>query len=144
MSFSIVEVDNIDTISTGELKVVLSQPTTPYGATSVKICDYLSSKDVQIRNYTVTDTKNLIIQSLCSGSAASNGGSVCELWYDPDGVENANSELICIQYTNGSNATASVLDTYGPGDNIKRIRLIMKPVLTSTRSIFFCWKGYEE
>jgi hypothetical protein len=92
--------------------------------------------------YTITNTKTLVIQIFSAGSEAATGGSVTELFEDPNGDLSVLNRIGTI-FSNGDNANESIQQEFS-GDGTRRIVLRQRGYIASAREMFGRWQGYEE
>ena len=91
--------------------------------------------------YTITNGKTLTIQRLSAGSEETTGGSVVELFEDPNGNLTGMTRIETI-FTNGNSGNVDIgLDFIGNGT--RRIVLRRRGFTSSAREMFGRWQGFE-
>jgi len=130
--------------SDGSVNVVASSVTTPTGATQVieeNFQDIASTAGVDTI-YTITNGTTLTIQTLESGSESGVGGSVAELYEDPNGDLSVLNIIDAI-FTDAS-TTFVPINLDFDGDGTRRIVMRQRGYNASAREMFSRWVGYEE
>ena len=92
--------------------------------------------------YTITNAKTLTIQRLDGGSEENTGGSVVELFYDPNANLTGMTRLGVI-YLNGSSNNQFIEQQF-TGNGTRRIVLRARGFSSNSREMFRRWIGYEE
>jgi hypothetical protein len=129
----------------GSINTVNVSISTPSTATAVVEENFASiSSTVGVDTiYTITNTKTLTIQQFSSGSEAKTGGSVAEIFEDPNGDLSVLNRIDNI-YTDGSTTTVPLGQDY-VGDGTRRIVMRQRGLSsTSAREMFSRWQGFEE
>ena len=92
-------------------------------------------------SYTITNTKILTIQRLTAAAEDEAGGTVVELFYDPNGDLSSLTRLDMI-VINGSTYQTD-LNTAFTGNGTRRIVMRRRGYTASGREVFSRWEGYE-
>lgn len=92
--------------------------------------------------YTIPNGVNVTLQQLDGGSEENVGGSVIELFHDPNGNLTGMTRL-GVLYVNGSSNELPLAQTF-TGDGTARIVLRRRGFSTGGREMFARWKGFEE
>ena len=92
--------------------------------------------------YTITNGKILTIQSFIAGAEENTGGSVCEMFYDPNANLTGMTRISTL-YLNGSSDNTPVQQTF-TGNGTRRIVLRRRGFSSNAREMFAQWFGYEE
>ena len=91
--------------------------------------------------FTITNNRQLTIQSFLAGAESSNGGSKVELFEDPNGDLSVLND-IGVAYLNGSNYNATQNQTF-TGDGTRRIVLRRSMTGGGSAEVFGQWLGFE-
>lgn len=92
--------------------------------------------------YTITNGETLTIQLISAGSEASTGGSVTELFEDPNGDLSVLNRIETV-FNNGDSASI-VIDRDFVGDGTRRIVMRQRGYTSAAREMFGRWQGFEE
>jgi len=129
----------------GSIKTVpLVTPPAPSGATTViqnDFSDVASTTGVDI-DYVVTNLKTLTIQTLVAGAETTVGGSIVELFEDPNGTGTPLTRISSL-FISGQSDNAPVNQSF-VGDGTRRIILRRRGYSGSAREMFAQWIGFEE
>jgi hypothetical protein len=131
---------NID----GSLNVVpLVNPPAPANTVAVTITGFgdVASTSGEDVFHTITNTKILTVQSLIAGSEESTGGSVVELFYDPNANLTGMTRVSTI-FVNGTSDNTPVQQNF-TGNGTRRMVLRRRGFSGSAREMFAQFIGYE-
>jgi hypothetical protein len=130
--------------SDGSINTTITYPPTPATATPVNISAFgdVSSTSGDDTYYTITNTKILIIQTIIAGAEATTGGSIVELFYDPNANLTGMTRISTL-FVDGASDTAPVQQHF-TGNGTRRIVLRKRAFAASAREMFAQWFGYEE
>lgn len=119
-------------------------PPIPVGATAVNIEAFggVATTSGIDTNYTITNGQTLTIQAFFGGSEEKTSGSVCELFYDPNGDLSVLTRVRTI-WVNGDSFTVGVQQEF-VGDGTARIVARRRGYSGSSREMEVAWAGYEE
>lgn len=92
--------------------------------------------------YTITNGLTLTIQSLTGGSEENTGGSVIDLFYDPNANLTGMTRLGTI-YVNGSSDEVGINQSF-IGNGTRRIVLRRRGFSANSREMAARWSGFEE
>jgi len=126
--------------ASGQLKVVTPAPAPPEGTTGVSRTEYGSVSTTDDDVYIIPNGEDLVVQRLSGGAETGNGGSVIELWYDPNG-DGTGMTIIDSIMADGSSDQHSLDVTY-TGDGTKSIRMRRRRFGGGAIEIFGRWEGY--
>lgn len=129
-----------DVTAAGRLQVSQEPPEPPVGTTSVIVTEYDDVSTTDDNVYTIPNGETLYIQRLSAGAESGNGGSVAELWYDPNGT-GVGMTIIDAVHVDGSSAQHDLNSSY-EGDGTRAIRLRRKRYGGGAVEIFARWEGY--
>lgn len=93
--------------------------------------------------YTITNGYNLTIQQLSAGAEGETGGSIVELFWDPDGDLGVNLERIDTIFIDSATNQIEINTTF-TGDGTARIVLRRRGYTSSAREMSARWIGFEE
>ena len=128
-----------------QIWIWVSDENEPIGST--KILESTASNVVgeDDSTYKITNTKKLVIDNLFgSGEYSSSGGSVLELWYDPNGDLSSMILIGSINF-NGNYDNIQIddsLNTY-TGDTTNRIVMRRRRLDGGIAYVSSSWRGYE-
>ena len=119
-------------------------PPIPVGATAVNVEDFGGVASTSGINtfYTITNAKTLTIQSFFGGAEDKTGGSVCELFSDPNGDLSVLTRIRTI-WVSGTSFTVGVGQAF-VGNGTRRIVARRRGYSGSSREMEIAWSGYEE
>lgn len=119
-------------------------PPIPIGATAVNVEAFGSVGTTAGTDtfYTITNGKTLTIQSFFGGAEEKTGGSVCELFYDPNGDLSVLTRIRAI-WVNGDSFTVGVQQEFD-GNGTRRIVARRRGYTASGREMEVAFSGYEE
>lgn len=117
---------------------------TPVGTTEVtqEEFDDVSTTSGDDNTYTITNGETLTIQRFSAGSEEQTGGSVVELYEDPNGDLSVLNIIEAI-FVNGNSRQADVGQQF-EGDGTRRIVMRRRGFTGNAREIFARWIGFEE
>jgi hypothetical protein len=143
----VIQDDDLDELainSDGSLNAAAVIASVPAGATSVVKENFadISTTSGTDTTYTITNTKTLTIQAFSAGSESSVGGSVTELFEDPNGDLSVLNRISTL-FTDGSSSTVPLAQSYA-GDGTRRIVVRQRGYTAAAREMFSSWRGYEE
>jgi len=128
----------------GSIKVIpLETPPAPSGALSVintafGIVASVAGSDTY---YTITNGKILTVQTLLAGAEATTGGSIVELFYDPNANLTGMTRISTI-FIDGASDNAPVYQDF-TGNGTRRMVLRRRGYTSAGREMFAQWIGYE-
>jgi hypothetical protein len=93
-------------------------------------------------NYTIPNGETLTIQVLLAGAEANTGGSVVDLFEDPNGDLSVLNRIANL-YVDGSSDNAPLQRTFA-GDGTRRIVLRRRGFSSNGREMFAQWSGYTQ
>lgn len=131
-----------DVDSANRLQVATPPPSPPPTATGVIRTGYGDVSTTEDDLYTITNGQDLIIQRFSAGAEETNGGSVVELFDDPNGDLSV-LNVIDVVFTSGDSDQHD-LDITFTGDGTRRILMRRKRLSGGAVSMFGRWEGYEE
>jgi len=134
---------NAAVTSSGALKVE-STVTAPAAATIViqENFEDIATTSGSDTLYTITNSTTLTIQLFSAGSEENVGGSVTELFEDPNGDLSVLNRINTI-FTNGANSSELIRQDF-TGDGTRRIVMRQRGYTASAREMFGRWQGFEE
>jgi len=136
--------DNMKVNPNGSINVVTVAATVPDAGTPIIEDAFTSVATVAGVDtiYTITNSTTLTIQTFTSGSEEKTGGSVAELFEDPNGNLTPLNRIDSI-YTNG-NTTNVPIGTDFVGNGTRRIVMRQRGLgSSSAREVFSRWSGFE-
>lgn len=129
----------------GSINTIPSLPIAPASATAVVIEGFDDIGDVTGDDtfYTIVSGETLTIQQLAAGAEDEAGGSIIELFHDPDADLGVNLSRISTLFVNGNSASVPVIQSF-IGDGTARIVLRRRTYTGSAREVFAQWIGFTE
>ena len=115
----------------------------PVGSVQVIRTDFgdIGSKTGVDNFYTVTSGTILTIQILLGGSESSTGGSIIEIFDDPNGDLSILNRLSTL-FVNGT-SDEQIVNQILVGDGTRRVVLRRRTYTNSNREMFAQWIGFE-
>lgn len=130
--------------SSGRL-LVSQEAATPDLATFVATEDFgnVASTSGVDTYYTISNGQTLTIQNLVAGAETNSGGSIVELFFDPDADLGVNLTRIGTSFVDGDSDSQLINQSF-VGDGTARIVLRRRGYTGAAREMFAKWIGYEE
>jgi len=134
---------NISANSDGSLNTVPTVPDTPSGSTEVIREEFsdISTTSGTDNVYTITNGTTLTITAFAAGAEDETGGSVIELFDDPNGDLSVLNRISTL-FTNGTSMQIIIAEDFD-GDGTRRIVLRRRGYTANAREIFAQWRGFE-
>lgn len=134
------EGNKADVTATGRLKVSQEPPEPPTGTTAVTQSEYGNVSTIDDLEYLIPNGETIYLQRFVAGAEQTNGGSVVELWYDPNG-NGTNMTIIDTIFCNGTSDQHDLNESF-VGDGTKKLRLRRRRLSGGAVLIFGRWEGY--
>jgi hypothetical protein len=137
--------DNLAVNTDGSINVVNVAVSTPSGGTQVvteNFADVATTSGTDTA-YTITNSTTLTLQVFSAGSEENTGGSVTELFEDPNGDLTVLNRIATL-FTNGQSAPPESIQQDFVGDGTRRIVMRQRGYTAAAREMFGRWQGFEE
>lgn len=135
----------LDVNSDGTIGVVPTAPSAPAAATVVDQSELgnVASTTGDDLEYTITNGTVLTVQILQGSAEAETGGSVIELFEDPNGDKSVLNQIGIPLVLDGA-FDEQTISTNFTGDGTRRIILRRRGFTASSREVNGRWIGFEE
>lgn len=126
--------------TSGELRVVNPPPEAPIGTQSITQTAYGDVSTITDTIWVIPNGSTLVVQRFSASGASSVQGSVCVLYYDPNGDLSVLTPISVI-HVDGNSDEKDLNSTY-TGNGVRRIVMRRERLNGGAKSLFASWIGY--